>query len=213
MSFNLNAPFTLSYDSKLPDILLSNAKWSEKMNNLYPNLFEINGKGQSPHTLFIGCCDSRYNENCLGVVPGEVFTFMNIANSINIEDEQCMSALEFAINVLKVNKIIVCGHTDCGGIKACLNNQVASLAEMGCKHLCNYLRTIQNSIEEHKQSLSKIESLAEKSKLVTKIHLKRQLENLKSIDVVTIALKNRKIEIYGLLYNVNSGILEEVARI
>ncbi|CAG97971.1 Nce103 [Kluyveromyces lactis] len=206
-------PFTLQSNSNIKDYLKANEKWRSEMQNEHPNLFTLNGQGQDPHTLFIGCSDSRYNENVVGVLPGEVFTFKNIANKVNVEDLTCLATLEFAINVLKVNKIIICGHTDCGGIKTCLKDQRKELPGLQCSHLHQYLQEIDDLIHENKVLLNSPEyqnDLEKQSRLLSILNVKKQYESLLSVDTVQKALENKSIETYGLLYNVDSGKVEMI---
>lgn len=212
MSPTTTSPFTLSHASKLPDLLECNEQWSEKFGDEHPSLFEkFNGVGQNPHTLFIGCSDSRYNENCLGVIPGEIFTYKNIANTVNIKDVSCLATLEFAINVLKVNKVVLCGHTDCGGIKTCLTHKRDVLPGLECSNLFAYLQDVDDLYHEHKQEvLTATDDLNEQSKMLSILNVKKQYNRLMQVDTVQKALERGDIEVYGLLYNVDSGRVEQV---
>lgn len=208
-----DSPFTLSHDSKLEDLLDANKQWAQQMNHIHPSLFpEFNGKGQQPHTLFIGCSDSRYNETCLGVLPGEIFTWKNVANICSQKDLTFKATLEFAIRCLKVNKVVICGHTDCGGIKTCLTHQREALAEDKCEHLHEYLQDIDDLYHENKASLSQFPDLAAKSKHLSRCNVDRQFQRLMENETVTEAINDGLLEVYGLLYNVDSGLLEKVAR-
>lgn len=206
-------PFTLTSNSHIENYLQENKKWAARFADEHPGVFEINGKGQDPHTLFIGCSDSRYNEAVVGVLPGEVFTYKNIANRVNTEEVLCLATLEFAINVLKVNKVVICGHTDCGGIKTCLTNKREALPSMKCSHLHEYLQDIDDLYHENKALLAQPEyagDLEKQSHLLSVLNVKRQYERLVTVDTVKEALASKSIEIYGLLYNVNSGLLDTV---
>lgn len=206
-------PFKLHASSSVDEYLKANEEWRKQMQNEHPTLFTLNGQGQDPHTLFIGCSDSRYNENIIGVLPGEVFTFKNIANKVNPEDMTCLATLEFAINVLKVNKVVICGHTDCGGIKTCLKDQRKDLPAIECSHLHHYLQDLDDLCHENKALLNSPEnqnSLEKQSRLLSILNVKKQFKNLLSIDTVQKALANNSIQTYGMLYNVDSGKVELV---
>ncbi|CDO95524.1 unnamed protein product [Kluyveromyces dobzhanskii CBS 2104] len=206
-------PFTLQANSGLDDYLKANERWRSDMQNEHPSLFTLNGQGQDPHTLFIGCSDSRYNENVVGVLPGEVFTYKNIANRVNVDDLTCLATLEFAINVLKVNKVIICGHTDCGGIKTCLKNQRDDLPGLQCSHLYQYLGDIEDLKHENKALLNTPEyqnDLEKQSRLLSILNVKKQYQRLLTNETVQNALANKSIETYGLLYNVHSGKVEKI---
>lgn len=199
--------FTLNKASTLQDYLYNNKLYAEKMNEFNEGIFESNGKGQAPHTLWIGCSDSRYNENVLNVAPGEVFTFKNIANILNPNDITTKSILEFSINVLKVKKIIVCGHTDCGGIWNSLSYK--DLGESNA-NLMTYLKKIDELRDLNKAELEKITNLHQRCKKLAELNVLEQLAILKSQHTVTNALNSGDIEIWGLIYNVDSGLLEVV---
>lgn len=202
-----SSPFALTKESTLRDYLYNNKLWVEKMNDYKPNVFEINGKGQSPHTLWIGCSDSRYNENVLNVSPGEVFAFKNIANMISIDDLTTKSTLEFSINVLKVRKIIVCGHSDCGGI---LNSLAYNDLGSANSHLAEYLTKIDQLRDEKLEELNKITDIKLRAKRLAEFNVMRQLDILRNQSVVINALAKGEIELWGLVYNVDSGYLEVV---
>jgi carbonic anhydrase len=202
-----DSPFALTKQSSLRDYLYNNKLWVEKMNDHKPGLFDINGKGQSPHTLWIGCSDSRYNENVLNVSPGEVFAFKNIANMVSIDDLTTKSTLEFSINVLKVKKIIVCGHTDCGGIWNSLSYKDLGAAN---SHLMDYLTRIDRLRDEKIDELNKISDLKLRAKRLAEFNVVKQLDILRQQKVVINALNKEEIELWGLVYNVDSGYLEVV---
>lgn len=201
------SPFTLNKQSNLKDYLYNNRLWVEKMNDQKPGLFESNGKGQAPHTLWIGCSDSRYNENVLNVSPGEIFAFKNIANQISIDDLTTVSTLEFSINVLKVKKIIICGHTDCGGIWNSL-----SYKDLGPtnSNLMKYLSQIDQLRDEKIKELEIIPDLHLRAKKLAEFNVLKQLDILKKETPVINALAKGELEIWGLMYNVDSGYLEVI---
>jgi carbonic anhydrase len=201
------SPFALTKSSSLKDYLHNNKLWVDKTNEYKPSLFEMNGRGQAPHTLWIGCSDSRYNENVLNVSPGEVFAFKSIANLVSISDLTTVSTLEFSINVLKVKKVIVCGHTDCGGIWNSL-----SYKDLGPENanLMKYLIKIDELRDEFLKELEPISDLPSKAKKLAEFNVSRQLEILRQQKVVIDALARGEIELWGLIYNVDSGLLEVV---
>lgn len=202
-----DSTFALTKHSTLQDYLYNNKLWVERTNEYKPKLFGLNGKGQAPHTLWIGCSDSRYNENVLNVSPGEVFAFKSIANLVSISDLTTVSTLEFSINVLKVKKIIVCGHTDCGGIWNSLSYKDLGSAN---SNLMKYLTKIDELRDEYIKELEPITDMPLKAKKLAEFNVLRQLEILKQEKVVINALSKGEIEIWGLIYNVDSGLLEVV---
>ncbi|KAH3901276.1 related to Carbonic anhydrase [Saccharomycodes ludwigii] len=204
-----STPFTLSPESTIDDYLETNKKWSQSMTKIHPTLFtHYNGEGQTPHTLFIGCGDSRYNEDCFGVVPGEVFSLKIIGNVINPNDGVSMATLEFAINVLKIHKVVMVGHTDCGAIQTCMDKSKRdSLPHVGCEHLYHYLSDLNELCELEKDNLTKTKNRKEQVKHMGIQNVKRQVGKLRRLGVVS---NNKEVEVYGLLYNVDSGLLEKV---
>ncbi|KAH3667545.1 hypothetical protein WICMUC_005332 [Wickerhamomyces mucosus] len=206
-SSSSSTPFTLTTESTLKDYLQSNKQYVDKINHQHPSLFELNGQGQAPHTLWVGCSDSRYNENCLNVVPGEVFTFKNICNLIDTKDQVTRATLEFSINVLKVKKIIICGHTSCGGVLTSLSHK--QLGETN-SNLQEYLYKIDQLRDENTNELNKFESIDDKAKKLAELNVLKQLQLLKNEQTVIDAVNKGELEIWGLLYNVDSGLLEVV---
>ncbi|CUS24013.1 LAQU0S13e01332g1_1 [Lachancea quebecensis] len=207
--------FTLTHNSELPDLLEANNTWSEKMTEAHPTLFkDFNAHGQAPHTLFIGCSDSRYNEQCLGVIPGEIFTWKTIANVISDKDLTCRATLEFAINVLKVNKVVVCGHTDCGGINTCLALKREALNDGECSHLYQYLQDVDDLYHEHKEEVkAATNDVAQQSRMLSRLNVAKQYQRLLEIDTVQKALARGDISVYGLLYDVATGRVEQVSNV
>lgn len=212
MNRKSNTPFTLSKQSKLPDLLQANEEWVHSINQTHPTLFpEHNAQGQEPHTLFIGCSDSRYNENVLGVVPGEIFTWRSIANLCLPDDSTFLSTLEYAIICLKVNKLVICGHTDCGGIMTCLRGGREALkSQQNCHSLYQYLGDIDQLYSEHANEIDQLPDERTRGKYLCIQNLKRQFNRLVHNDIVRNAIKKGQLEVYGLLYNVDTGLLETV---
>lgn len=201
-----NFPFTLSKESTLQDFLANNRFFVDSIQHNHLNqVFELNGKGQSPHTLWIGCSDSRAGESCLATLPGEIFTHRNIANIITASDISSQGVIQFAVDVLKVRKIIVCGHTDCGGVWASLSNKriggVLDLWLNPIRHIRANNKELMNSLKDDPRGRAK--KLAELNVVSSVLALKRHPSAL-------MALKKGEIEVWGLLYDVGTGLLEEV---
>ncbi|CAD1809499.1 Carbonic anhydrase [Candida parapsilosis] len=201
-----NFPFTLSPDSTITDYLNNNKFYVDSIkHNHGDQIFELNGKGQSPHTLWIGCSDSRAGEQCLATLPGEIFVHRNIANIVNSNDFSSQGVIQFAIDVLKVKKIIVCGHTDCGGIWASLSSKkiggVLDLWLNPVRHIrAQNLKLLEQYNHEPKLKARK---LAELNVIASVIALKRHPS-------ASTALKQGKIEVWGMIYDVASGYLSEL---
>lgn len=201
-----NFPFTLSPDSTITDYLNNNKFYVDSIkHNHGDQIFDLNGKGQSPHTLWIGCSDSRAGEQCLATLPGEIFVHRNIANIVNSNDFSSQGVIQFAIDVLKVKKIIVCGHTDCGGIWASLSSKkiggVLDLWLNPVRHIrAQNLKLLEQYNHEPKLKARK---LAELNVIASVIALKRHPS-------ASTALKQGKIEVWGMIYDVSSGYLSEL---
>lgn len=198
-------PFTLSPNSTLKDYLEANAKATAKLNANHPQILPLAGKGQNPHTLWIGCSDSRINEcTALGCLPGEIFTLRNIANVISPTDLSSQAALQFAIEVLKVKKIIVCGHTDCGGVWASLSNKKAGGV------LDHWLSTVRHVRSNNLIELKEINDINEKCKKLVELNLLNSVENImKNSSFIEYYARN-EIEIHALIYDVGTGYLNEI---
>lgn len=201
-----NFPFTLSKESSVLDFLANNKYFVDLIQHNHLNqIFELNGKGQSPHTLWIGCLDSRAGEACLATLPGEIFTHRNIANIINANDISSQGVIQFAVDVLKVRKIIICGHTDCGGVWASLSNKkiggVLDLWLNPIRHIRAANVELLNSYKNDPPARAK--KLAELNVIASVLALKRHPSAL-------LALKKGEIEVWGMMYDVGTGYLSEI---
>lgn len=169
--------------------------------------YEQISNGQSPDTLFITCSDSRVDPNLMtSSKPGDLFVVKNVGNIIPTEctpwkKTSIATAIEFALNVLKVSHIVVCGHSDCGAMKA-LNMDLREFLEM--PNLRDWLETVRPSREADKDA-NKALSAAERLEITTKKHIISQLENLKTYPIVYKALKEDKITLHGWYFNIKTG--------
>lgn len=203
---NDNFPFTLSKNSTKEDFLNNNQYYVDSIHHNHSNqIFELNGKGQSPHTLWIGCSDSRAGESCLATLPGEIFTHRNIANIINSNDISSQGVIQFAVDVLKVRKIIVCGHTDCGGIWASLSSKkIGGVLDL-------WLNPIRHTRAANLKLLNQYnDNPKEKAKKLAELNVINSVLALKRHPSASMALKNGDIEVWGLMYDVSTGLLNEI---
>lgn len=206
VSGHANFPFSLSKELTLPEYFENNRFFVDSIKHNHSNqIFELNGKGQSPHTLWIGCLDSRAGESCLATLPGEIFTHRNIANIVNASDISSQGVIQFAVDVLKVRKIIVCGHTDCGGVWASLSTKriggVLDLWLNPLRHIRAANVSLLNAYKDDPRARAK--KLAELNVVSSVLALKRHPSAL-------MALKKGEIEVWGLMYDVGTGLLSEV---
>ena len=133
---------------KLPELFESNRQWAEKVEQESPGFFETLSRQQAPKYLWIGCADSRVPANqIVGLQPGEVFVHRNVANIVVHSDFNCLSVLQFAVDVLKVEHVIVVGHYGCGGVRAVLDNHELGLAD-------NWLGHVRDVHERHRSALA-----------------------------------------------------------
>lgn len=203
---NPNYPFKLSKNSSLNDYLLANRLNMDKLKLENPDIMTLSAKGQNPHTLWIGCSDSRINEaTALGCLPGEIFTLRNIANVIKSDDLSSMSALQFAIDVLKVKKIIVCGHTDCGGVWASLSNK-----KTGGNYLDGWLNHVRSIRSDNLDELKNFDNINDKCKRLVELNTLNSVKNISSHPSFIQAYSLGNVEIFALVYDVESGYLREL---
>lgn len=169
--------------------------------------FEAIGDGQSPDTLFITCSDSRVDPNLItDSRPGELFIVKNVGNIVPTENTpwkktSIATAIEYALNVLNVQYIVVCGHSDCGAMKA-LTKDIREFHDM--PNLRDWLDTVSNS-KAMLTSLDTDTSFKERLKKTTRRHIVAQIENLKTYPIVYKALKEGKVSLYGWYYDIPSG--------
>lgn len=199
-------PFTLDKSSTKQDYFENNKFFVESIKHNHSNeIFDLNGKGQAPHTLWIGCSDSRAGESCLATLPGEIFTHRNIANIVNANDISSQGVIQFAIDVLKVKKIIVCGHTDCGGIWASLSSKrIGGVLDLWL----NPVRHVRAQNLAYLSEFNKDPKL--KAKKLAELNVISSVTALKRHPSATTAIKTGQIEVWGMMYDVSTGLLSEV---
>ncbi len=181
----------------------NNLKWANAIKAEDPEFFASLSKQQNPEYLWIGCSDSRVPANeIINLPPGEVFVHRNIANVVVHTDLNCLSVIQFAVDVLKVKHIIICGHYGCGGIKAALDDQEHGLID-------NWLRHIEDVIRFNEKSLEGLDKKQQQDRLC-ELNIKEQVTNICNTTIVKNAWKdNRDLSIHGWIYSVENGILKE----
>ena len=188
----------------LKHLFENNLAWAASIKEKDPGFFTRLSKQQSPEYLWIGCSDSRVPANQItNLQPGEVFVHRNIANIVVHTDLNCLSVMQFAVEVLKVKHIIVCGHYGCGGIKAALENHEHGLID-------NWLRHIKDVIRFNK---SEFDGLAHENKLdlLCELNVKEQVKNICNTTIVQNAWKEGKeLSIHGWIYSIENGILKDL---
>jgi len=186
-------------------LLDNNKEWVEKSLALDPNYFADLAKGQTPPLLWIGCSDSRVPANeIIGAKPGEVFVHRNIANMVVHSDMNMLSVLDYAVNVLKVKHVIVCGHYGCGGVKAAMGNMSVGIID-------NWIRHIKDEYRLHDKYLNSIEDETERFNAFVEINAKEQVYNLAKTSIVQSAWKNgQDLMLHGWVYGLNSGFVTDL---
>ncbi len=186
-------------------ILDNNKKWVETQLALDPEYFKDLSKGQQPPLLWIGCSDSRVPANeIIGAKAGEVFVHRNIANMVIHSDMNMLSVLDYAVNVLKVKHIIVCGHYGCGGVKAAMGNQSIGLID-------NWIRHIKDVYRLHDAYLNSIQDEEERFNKFVEINTQEQVFDLAKTSIVQNAWKNgQDLTLHGWAYGLNSGYVTDL---
>lgn len=186
-------------------ILDNNKKWVENSLALDPNYFENLAVGQSPPLLWIGCSDSRVPANeIVGAKPGEVFVHRNIANMVIHTDMNMLSVLDYAVNVLKVKHVIVCGHYGCGGVQAALGNQSIGIID-------NWIRHIKDVYRLHQKQLDAIDNETDRFNAFVEINVKEQVFDLAKTSIVQSAWKKgQDLTLHGWVYGLNSGFVTDL---
>ena len=186
-------------------ILDNNKKWVENQLALDPEYFKDLAKGQQPPLLWIGCSDSRVPANeIIGAKPGEVFVHRNIANMVIHSDMNMLSVLDYAVNVLKVKHVIVCGHYGCGGVKAAMGNQSIGLID-------NWIRHIKDVDRLHEHYLDTIKDEEERFNKFVEVNAQEQVFDLAKTSIVQNAWRNgQELTLHGWTYGLNSGYVTDL---
>ncbi|MBD3636013.1 MAG: carbonic anhydrase [Crocinitomicaceae bacterium] len=179
----------------------NNKKWIKSKLDLDPNYFKELAKGQNPELLYIGCADSRVTaEELMGCEPGEVFVHRNVANMVVSTDLNCQSVIEYAVQHLEVNHVIVCGHYGCGGVQAAMQS-----ADLGL--LNPWLRNIRDVYRTHASELNAITNEDKRYKRLVELNVQEQCINVIKTAVVQKAYRSRGIRVHGWVFDLETGKL------
>lgn len=182
-------------------IFENNRQWVAGKLTVDPDYFSNLSKGQDPKVLFIGCSDSRVTaEELMGMHPGEVFVHRNISNMVISTDLNMNSVVDFAVNHLNVEHIVICGHYFCGGVKAAMQPK-----DLGI--LNPWLRNIRDVYRIHKDELNSIQDETKRYNRLVELNVQEQCINLIKIATVQKAYKNRHIMVHGWVFDIHSGQL------
>jgi carbonic anhydrase len=186
-------------------LLEQNKAWAEGIKASDPEFFPTLAKQQSPKFLWIGCADSRVPSTQLaGMIPGEMFVHRNVANVVVHTDFNCLSVMQYAVDVLKVEHIIVCGHHGCGGVKAAMDNLSFGLID-------NWLRHVQDVMHAHEEQLAQIEDESERVDRLCELNVIEQVLNVSRTTIVQAAWqRGQELVVHGWIYGLQDGLLRDL---
>ena len=188
----------------LPELFQNNRRWAERIREADPEFFAKLSGQQFPEYLWIGCSDSRVPANqIVGLLPGELFVHRNIANMVLHTDLNCLSVLQFAVDVLKVKHIIVCGHYGCSGVRAALLEERHGLVD-------NWLRHIQDVGRAHEKHLGALPEPKRNDRLC-ELNVVEQVRNLSRTSILEDAwARGQSVSVHGWIYGIGDGLLRNL---
>jgi carbonic anhydrase len=189
----------------LPHLFTANRAWANARRDSNPDFFARLSKQQTPEYLWIGCSDSRVPANeIVGLDPGELFVHRNVANVVVHTDLNCLSVMQYAVDVLKVKHIIVCGHYGCGGVIAAMENQRFGLID-------NWLRHIQDVQEKHSAALNSLTDRVEAGRRLCELNVLEQAVNVCQTTIVQSAWEcGQQLNVHGWIYGIQDGHLNDL---
>jgi carbonic anhydrase len=189
----------------LKNLFERNKKWAAKVKESDPHFFLNLSKQQNPQYLWIGCSDSRVPANqIVDMLPGEIFVHRNIANVVVHTDLNCLSVIQYAVEVLQVNHIIVCGHYGCGGILAAMEKKEHGLID-------NWLQNIKDVYRYHQAKIDALQNEREKINLLCELNVVEQVANICHTTIVQGAWRSgQELTVHGWIYSIEDGILKDL---
>src|SRR6185369_16675132 len=186
-------------------LLLQNKAWVEQRNNEDKDFFKRLSSQQTPDFLWIGCSDSRVPANQItGTDPGEVFVHRNIANMVNHTDMSMLSVLDYAVNVLEVKHVVVCGHYGCGGVLAAMSNTQLGLID-------NWIRHIKDVYRMHQDELEAIGDIKERADRFIELNVIEQVYDLGKTSIIQNAWQKRGAPaVHGWVYDIRNGLIKDL---
>ncbi len=191
--------------NELKDLLDGNKAWAERVKKENPHFFETLSKQQAPEYLWIGCSDSRVPANeIVGLLPGELLVHRNVANLVIHTDLNCLSVLQYAVDVLKVRHVIVCGHYGCGGVKAAMGSESYGLID-------NWLRHLKDVYQKYAAQLDAITDDHARLERFCELNIIEQVRNVCQTTVVQEAWqRGQEVSVHGLAYSLEDGLLRDL---
>jgi carbonic anhydrase len=192
-------------NNKIKVLLKKNKEWAKAMNARDPDFFTKLTNVQNPELLWIGCSDSRVPANeIVGLLPGELFVHRNVANLVVQTDLNCLSVIQYAVDVLKVKDIIVCGHYGCGGVHSAFVNNKLGLID-------NWLRNIKDVMEKYGKKLSAIKDEEKRLDKLCELNVIEQVINVAQTTILEDAWdRGQNIAVHGLIYSLKDGMLRDL---
>jgi len=189
----------------LKQLFENNRAWANQITKRDPEFFVKLSRQQAPDYLWIGCSDSRVPANeIVGLLPGELFVHRNVANLVVHTDLNCLSVTQFAVDVLKVKHVIVCGHYGCGGIKAALRGDRHGLID-------NWLRHVQDVRQKHGAHLNMLGDVSKRSNKLCELNVIEQVVNVCQTTIVQDAwTRGQQLSVHGWIYAINDGLLRDL---
>ena len=189
----------------LSHLLENNRAWSERRRRLDPEFFTRLSQQQRPRYLWIGCADSRVPANeIVGLLPGELFVHRNIANVVVHSDLNCLSVMQFAVDVLQIEHIIVCGHYGCSGVSVALQNQRVGLAD-------NWLRHVQDVHSKHDAKVAELADVMQRIDRLCELNVIEQVANVCQTTIVRDAWdRGQELAVHGWIYGLKDGLVRDL---
>ena len=189
----------------LPHLFENNRAWAEAMRRSDPAFFSKLAQQQTPEYLWIGCSDSRVPANqIIGLLPGDVFVHRNVANVVVHTDLNCLSVLQFAVDVLKVKHVIVCGHYGCGGVGAALRRERHGLVD-------NWLGHVHDVLAKHEARLAGLADDAKRLARLCELNVVEQVANVAQTTIVRDAWqRGQPVTLHGWIYGIHDGLLRDL---
>jgi len=189
----------------LPELFENNRAWARRIVQQDPEFFAKLSKQQSPEYLWIGCSDSRVPANdIVGLLPGELFVHRNVANVVVHTDLNCLSVMEFAVDLLQVKHIIVCGHYGCSGVRAALRRERLGLSD-------NWLRHVEDVREKHRTTLAGMTGEAKAADRLCELNVIEQVANVCQTTIARDAWeRGQELTVHGWIYGINDGLLRDL---
>jgi carbonic anhydrase len=190
---------------RIKSLLESNRRWAEELKAADPQFFERLSEAQTPEFLWIGCSDSRISPtSSVGMLPGEMFVHRNVANLVNHSDMNCLAVMQFAVEVLKVEHVIVCGHYGCGGVKAAFDDARYGLVD-------NWLRYIQDTMHKYQAEIEKLPDYEARLDKLCELNIIEQIISVGETTIVQDAWeRGQKLFVHGWIYRIDEGIYRDM---